>query len=111
VAAFGNWIMWDQGLKHADRLSWRVAKALAADVGLKPSLVADRCRSGAEILAGAAKREGSVDTIPSCSSRERPPSDSSMGPDGGHEVASRFWLDRGLTAYVLSFDLMSSYEH
>jgi NAD(P)-dependent dehydrogenase (short-subunit alcohol dehydrogenase family) len=56
--------MWGQGLKRADRFSWRIAKALAADAGKKLVLVADRPRSGAEILAGAAKREGFVDTHP-----------------------------------------------
>jgi lysophospholipase L1-like esterase len=56
VAAFGDSLMWGQGLRRADRFAWLITNDLAAAVKRNAVLVADASRSGAQINAGDKER-------------------------------------------------------
>lgn len=56
VAAFGDSVMWGQGLNRSDRFAWQVANQLAADEKKSVRMLADRSRSGAQISASRAER-------------------------------------------------------
>lgn len=63
MAAFGDSLMWGQGLRREDRFAWLVAEALAAAAGMSLAMVADRSRSGAQINANLAERQQFIDTF------------------------------------------------
>jgi hypothetical protein len=68
VAAFGDSVMWGQGLNRQDRFTARIAAllpALAPPLGQQPAMiVADASRSGSQIRARADQRTAFVDTFP-----------------------------------------------
>jgi hypothetical protein len=64
VAAFGDSLMWGQGLRRAERFTALITTALRAEVGRGVTLVWDRSRSGAEIRATGDQRVTFVDTYP-----------------------------------------------
>ena len=63
VAAFGDSLMWGQGLRRAERFTALFTTALRAEA-CRVSLVWDESRSGAEIRATGDQRVTFVDTYP-----------------------------------------------
>jgi hypothetical protein len=64
VAAFGDSLMWGQGLARTERFARIITDALAIEHQKPATLVIDRPRSGAEIEADAAQRDAFRDTFP-----------------------------------------------
>jgi hypothetical protein len=64
VAAFGDSIMWGQGIRRRQRFTELIANQLAADVGRKPVIARDRSRSGAQINASREQRGEFLVTFP-----------------------------------------------
>jgi hypothetical protein len=64
VAAFGDSIMWGQGIRRRQRFTELITNQLAADVGRNPVIAHDRSRSGAQINASSKQREEFLVTFP-----------------------------------------------
>ena len=65
VAAFGDSLMWGQGLRDADKFKNLATRNFGILAGGKPaSIVCDRSRSGAKISASVAERRDFVDIYP-----------------------------------------------
>ncbi len=64
VAAFGDSLMWGQGLRRADQFSWLIKEQLGIAAKKTPVLVADRSRSGAQIDERAVQRQEFVSRFP-----------------------------------------------
>ena len=65
-AAFGDSLMWGQGLARETRFSVLVAQGIGKLHGREGKLVFDKSRSGAQIAAGESDRPDFVDTYPNC---------------------------------------------
>jgi hypothetical protein len=74
VAAFGDSLMWGQGLDRKDRFTQLITNLLPAILGGQPAVVAaDAWRSGAQICGVGDDRQNFVDTFPGlfASAREK----------------------------------------
>jgi hypothetical protein len=64
IAAFGDSLMWGQGLNRNDRFTVLIAKGIGQEVKRTSTIVHDLSRSGAKIRARGDDRPGFVDTYP-----------------------------------------------
>jgi hypothetical protein len=64
VAAFGDSLMWGQGLRRQDRFSILFTRGLARQTGQTSQLVFDKSRSGAKIDGTSTERQRFIDTYP-----------------------------------------------
>jgi hypothetical protein len=73
VAAFGDSLMWGQGLNRNERFTQQIVALLPAILGKPAVVAADNSRSGAQIRGVGDQRNNFVDTFPGlfASARER----------------------------------------
>jgi hypothetical protein len=64
IAAFGDSLMWGQGLERAERFSELIALGLGKHLAKRPHIIHDHSRSGAKIHATARERSEFLDTYP-----------------------------------------------
>lgn len=65
VAAFGDSLMWGQGLRRNERFVTQIVAALSSELGKQATISADTSRSGAQIRARADQRMVFQDRFPS----------------------------------------------